>query len=455
MDEELTAGYNEPCVQCSAVHWGISDGGQFFCKNCHNVIERIRDDVDEFFVTRSARASRIASRRQKKGKTGREWLVCEGFQFILKHQAEALVSLGVDPLFKSKVLINLWRRYLQKTRQAYTHQPIRTAKFCTDMTSESEGESVGTRSERSGPVSDNSESMRSEWSEPLSDASEGFDSASGLSSVGVSSVWSGSLDADMYISSKERKAHHLMSMPRTLALCHLALLWMREAITLSALLRLVYDDRVPYINAYKVFPEEMKPYGRDFGIFRVESLPSYRKVHKEAVEMAEILELPSFPPISEECLLHPTLLTVHYLQELNLPDELHVWVCKIIEKSRIKEESFLTFDPTIRNPTLPFYDLQAAAAIIVALKLLYGLNDRTEWIVSTIAERKRRDKKKKKGVEDKKIFSLRKWYKIVQPAVTQAKEREERALARKQWKSIKVIVPSLKAKSVVLKRRRK
>lgn len=31
---------------------------------------------------------------------GREWMVCEGFQFILKHQAEALLAMGVCPQFK-------------------------------------------------------------------------------------------------------------------------------------------------------------------------------------------------------------------------------------------------------------------------------------------------------------------------------------------------------------------
>ena len=31
---------------------------------------------------------------------GWQWMVCEGFQFILKHQAEALLDLGVCSYFK-------------------------------------------------------------------------------------------------------------------------------------------------------------------------------------------------------------------------------------------------------------------------------------------------------------------------------------------------------------------
>lgn len=57
----------------------------------------------------------------------------------------------------------------------------------------------------------------------------------GYASDGRSSVCSGSMDAECYFRQKESK--NLMSMPRTLAFCHLALLWVREAITLADLLR--------------------------------------------------------------------------------------------------------------------------------------------------------------------------------------------------------------------------
>ena len=57
------------------------------------------------------------------------------------------------------------------------------------------------------------------------------------SSDGLSSVTSGSLDASFYVSPHQRKINKMMSMPKTLALCYLALLWAREAITLADLLR--------------------------------------------------------------------------------------------------------------------------------------------------------------------------------------------------------------------------
>lgn len=48
---------------------------------------------------------------------------------------------------------------------------------------------------------------------------------------------SGSLDAVSYLSARMKRTHSLMSMKKTLALIHLALVWSREPLTLSDLLR--------------------------------------------------------------------------------------------------------------------------------------------------------------------------------------------------------------------------
>lgn len=46
------------------------------------------------------------------------------------------------------------------------------------------------------------------------------------------------------------------------------------------------------------------------------------------------------------------------------------------------DQTLHTFDPH-NHPTLPRYDLQAAALIIVTLKLFFCLDDMTEWYVSS------------------------------------------------------------------------
>ena len=60
------------------------------------------------------------------------------------------------------------------------------------------------------------------------------------------------------------------------------------------------------------------------------------------------------------------------------PDQLHPWVCRVITLVGLDKVSDLTFDPTAKAP-LPFYDVQAAALIVVTLKMVFGVDDRSEW----------------------------------------------------------------------------
>ncbi|XP_053469894.1 TATA box-binding protein-associated factor RNA polymerase I subunit B isoform X1 [Ictalurus furcatus] len=443
MDEEITDGYSEPCGQCGSVCWGVTNGGQFFCKNCHNVIERMKEVEDMSRFTVNSRISSLSSSKRKREVKGRarEWMICEGFQLILKLQAEALVDLGVCPQLKADVLWIFWKRYMQKTRQAYTRNPVNILRGSVDQTSDTEVESS---------VAFSDASCYSETGSMM-----GASSVSGYSSDGRSSVCSGSVDAECYFGQKDRK--NLMTMPRTLAFCYLALLWVREAITLADLLRLVSKGHIPYVNAHALFPEDMKFFGKDAMIFRVESIPSYSNVHRDAVSLAALIELPAFPPVTPDCLLHPALLSLRYLMDANLPDKLHALVCEVIQKTSMGTDSFLTFDPTERKPRLPCYDLQAAALIVVCMKLLFRLDDNVEWKLAKKSDEKINEMDHGKSKTTKrggKMFSLRKWFMIVQPALERARKKEQQATAMQQWKSEKPIIPSLKHKTVVLKRRR-
>ncbi|XP_067097884.1 TATA box-binding protein-associated factor RNA polymerase I subunit B [Osmerus mordax] len=436
MDEEETGGYREPCSMCAAVDWGISDEGRFYCKSCHNVIERTREVVDtSTLMMGCSRISSISkSSKTKKLEHGWEWMVCEGFQFILKHQAEALLDLGVCSYFKDDVLCKFWRMYLQKSRQAYTNDPVSTSKFKV-RTQDSESDSAPESS-----VWSVSETEELGWSSGAGSAAENL--SDGLS------VTSGSVDASFYLTPHQRKSPRMMSMPKTLALCYLALLWAREAFTLADLLRLVSEGCIPYVNAHEGFPEEMRLYGRDALIFRVESIPSHRALHKEACSLAVFLDLPPFPPITQDCLLHPSLLTIRYLTEVNLPDEVQDFVCRVIEQAGMEDEALHSFKPMKSRCVLPLYDVQAAALILVTMKLLFKLDDRREWDLANTAS----DMNKETPGEN--CFNVRKWYKMVESALTRARQRQEENIARKHWKSQKVLYTSKKYKTVVLKRRR-
>ncbi|XP_044232812.1 TATA box-binding protein-associated factor RNA polymerase I subunit B isoform X1 [Thunnus albacares] len=431
MDEEHTAGFREPCAQCSAVDWGVSDEGRFYCRSCHNVIERTKEVVDLTFTPGSTRVSTInKGSRHKKTERGRVWMICEGFQFILRNQADALLRLGVSPGFKDEVLCPLWRLYLQKSRQAYTNNPVRSSKF-----------------KLGGPDSESDSAPESSIMSASETDGETHPPSTAGSNAENSSEWSlcsGSVDATAYLSARLRRGRGLMTLRKTLALIHLALIWCREALTLSDLLRLVKEGHVPYVNAYEELPEEMKLEGKDSLIFRVESYPSHRAVHQEAQNLALFLQLPAFPPISRQSLLHPALLSVRYLTDANLPDELHLWVCRLMERAGMADQTLHAFEPS-SHPVLPQYDMQAAALIIVTLKLLFGLDDHSEWILSSEASEQD---------EPGDMFNLRRWYRLLQAALLRAQQSRDQDAARKQWKAKKPLHLNKKNKWVVMKQKR-
>ncbi|XP_077166637.1 TATA box-binding protein-associated factor RNA polymerase I subunit B [Paroedura picta] len=441
MEEEDTRDYNEPCPQCSEVHWGLTDEGAFYCRTCHNVIERTREVVSGD-VTSNARGQSISRglRNKNKFEKGLEWYICEGFQYILQKQAESLQSLGVSSRMKDEVLWNLWKHYLQKSMQPCREKVLRSASADTlpqpsDTDSEANPERDIVR--LLGLPSSGSDV------ELTSDFSIGETS----SVTSEMSNWSGSVDGSAYLRNK-RKGHVTMTMPMTLAFCYMALLWLRESITLSDLLRLVMDGHIPYVNAYEDFPEEMKVYGTDFKIFHVESWPVYEDVHKQMQFLATYLELPRFPDIAEDSFFHPNILCMKYLMEANLPDEMHNWTCRVVEEIGIGEVDFLTLHPGNKSIRKVKYDIMAVAVVIVVLKILFLLNDEYEWQVSNYA------KERNKKPEGRPVFDIKKWYMVVKKVMDVEQKKLEEERVRYLWRSKQPLFYLHGKRSIVLKKRR-
>ncbi|XP_030054740.1 TATA box-binding protein-associated factor RNA polymerase I subunit B isoform X2 [Microcaecilia unicolor] len=441
---QFQSDYKEPCPQCAAVNWGITDEGRFYCKACHNVIEKTQDVISDEFAHNTKIQSISRGLKRKRGlDKGWQWYVCEGFQFILLKQAEALLTLGICSRLKDEVLCNFWRRYLQKSKQAYSKTLAHTRS-------------------RECAISENS-SNGSEWPTDLEDLildapssfseTEEFNFAAHSRSISsdtdasdTTSVRSGSLDGMSYLRPGQ-KGELLMSMPMTLAFCYMALLWMREPVTLVDLLRFVAGGHVPYLHVFDQFPEEMKLFGPDIRIFQVQSLPSYNGVFEKTHALAAFLDLTCFPPITEKCFLHPNILCIKYLMEANLPDELHNWTARVVKKTELGDVAFLRFDP-IAKKRMVRYEVQAAALIVVVLKLLFLLDDRYEWLLSSFV-----GKRNKKNKEDTPWFDFRKWYKVMKSALDEAQKKVEEERARYPWKSEMPLFYSKENKWVVCKRK--
>lgn len=420
------------------MQWGVTAEGHFFCKNCHSLIERTRE-VENLRVTGAERITSLRTGpRVKRAEGGRQWFVCEGFQFILLSQAEALLRLGVDEGFKSQVLVHLWRLYLHKTHQAFTLTPVRSATFRLRVSRPHSDTGL-----TSGSGLDSESGLDSQLSSSEGGLPSTAASVCSTGSVGGLSDWSvGSLDSDSYVSqTRRKKGAGLMSMRKTLALLYIALTWSRHSITLCDLLRLVEQGHVPYINAYECFPEEMKLSNRDALIFKVQSIPSYLTIHRESSDLIKFLQLPAFPPISSQSPLHPLNLSLRLLTDLNLPDQMAQWVESVLIRADLRGPARLTVDPSAQR-ALPHYELIAAAAVIVTMKLLFGLDDKTEWELSTAAS------------DEAGVFSLRRWYRLLRRALMTSQRRELQLRARRRWIPKKPFYFTNKEKIVAMKRRR-
>ncbi|XP_054036162.1 TATA box-binding protein-associated factor RNA polymerase I subunit B [Dryobates pubescens] len=435
-EEEDTSEFKERCAQCSEVNWGLTDGGGFYCRSCHNVIETTREAVSTEFVCNSrVQTLTKGSRHRKEKGGGSEWYICEGFQLVLKKQAEALAALGVSPQMKDEVLGRFWRCYLQKSKQAYCSRPAgapaRASSACessTDVDSDP------------GTASILQLLSQSESEGDLQTDCSLASSATRLS--GSTSACSGSVDGSLYLRERSREKLR-MTMPTTLAFCYLALLWLREPLTLSDLLRFVAEGHIPYLNVFQHFPERMKLCGLDLKIFSVESWPGYEEVHSRMLELAAFLELPQFPEVTPSCFLHPDMLCIRYLLEANLPDELHGWTCLLVRKLGLGAAA-LTPGPGCRLR----HDLLAAALIVVALKLLFLLDDRYEWLLSDLAE-----ERNKSSPEAGPCFELKRWYRVVSSALHSKQQRLEEERAKCLWRCEKPLSYSAQKKCRVLKRR--
>uniref|UniRef100_H3C9Y5 TATA box-binding protein-associated factor RNA polymerase I subunit B n=1 Tax=Tetraodon nigroviridis TaxID=99883 RepID=H3C9Y5_TETNG len=440
MDAEVTAGYREACAQCSAVDWGLSDEGGFYCRTCHSVAERGGgpDVGGASFTPGSSRISTVGrGRKSRTNGPGRAWLLCEGFQFILKVQADALLTLRGQPGLQDRVLWDMWRLYLQKSGRAYTQRAARSPAFRLDQ-----------RDPDPPTPPQDSDSSRTAVID-----SEG-DTSADPRCVFPQRVCIVS-DSTHLCGGRGQRA---LSMSTTLALLHLALVWSREALTLSDLLRLVDQGHLPYVHAYERLPDEMKVEGKAAVVFRVESVPSHGAVHREAESLLSLLQLPAFPPISSQSLLHPARLSLRYLLDANLPAQLHPLLCRLMERRGMMDARLHT--AAAASPAaLPRYDAQAAALIVVAMKLLYGLDDQSEWsapdLTGTGGDRGTEDR----GTEDQ--FSLRRWFRLLHQVLVRAENQrkvdDSRLLffSRKQWKtSSKPLCLNRRNRCVVMKKKR-
>ncbi|XP_069140880.1 uncharacterized protein [Argopecten irradians] len=388
------------CAVCGGSEFEARDG-LFFCSVCMTQSQDLRqEEAGEDFMDMTNPEFRhlIRNKEYQKGKKtiqsdkGRPWSGYEGFQIIMKEQVKALIRLGANPKLKD-VVFHLWCTYLAKMKVAFTEDLEQTDLLLTKFKRHREKYPGTTddpdikpvmlhrmmKKKMTASVADSTANIENKDFELSLRDEELYDDDNLLTlDPDTESVNSVNLEGEQQrISGLNRQAYMqhpgFMNMKKTLAFCHIGLMYTNPVTTAVDIIRWVHDDEIPYKNASCLLPTNMKFGPYDCNTFRA-TLPvcedSLRKISGSMIRYLDLHNVP-MTPIKD--------LINKYLVLLNLPGDLHGYIHKI--------EKLMEYEKRYRCVGLPSYDSIAMAFIITTLEILIGLDGSTESKLSKISKK--------------------------------------------------------------------
>ncbi|GAB6033316.1 hypothetical protein CHUAL_013085 [Chamberlinius hualienensis] len=419
------------CLYCMGTEF-ISIDGLIFCGQCNVQTQetpQVEDDVDytKAGVTLKGRLEIRSAATKRKGKDyGNPWTTYDAFNLILKSQTESLISLGVSSELRPTVL-KLWLTYLHKTRLLYVNNsnyPVRLQSnvkkrdLCilfgngTKIPSYRKKSNAEKKRGRNDTVN-NLKTVPKRKKLKLSDL-ENFQSqvAPAESEAETEIVTNDMLKERAVVSAKflarlkgkraERDISY-MTLARTIAFVYLGLLLLKEQILVCDIIRWTWEGLIPYYNvSVDVLPSNMVFQTYDINTFRAVYPLSNEVIRKETGHLA------SYLGITELSSLPLQYISARFIKELDLPSVMHKYVNNLIN-IRPPKLHWKYDERKKLIPHIPNYECRAVAFIIVALKLLFGLNDVDEWKISNYLYQC----KKSNLIDNKVPFVWRDWIKIL------------------------------------------
>ncbi|KAK7794618.1 hypothetical protein R5R35_008144 [Gryllus longicercus] len=192
-----------------------------------------------------------------------------------------------------------------------------------------------------------------------------------------------------------------VSRTKLVVLLYLALLYEGSTICLSDLLRWIREGHLSFYEAAKHLPENCFVQGRYRQLFRHgNDSPTYEGILNCSILMAQCLEVNDWPLPSS------SIIAKKYVTELQLPEMFSELV-----------EQFLVAVPlayrkeiikVINKPNIN-YEATIVAVIVIILKLLFGLDGKTEHQISKAASQLNTLLQMKNDTKTKKLFVWNDW----------------------------------------------
>ncbi|XP_022250910.1 TATA box-binding protein-associated factor RNA polymerase I subunit B-like [Limulus polyphemus] len=428
------------CEICGAEEFDLHDG-LYFCMTCNTQTTQILEEEGEEEPNSQILGLAIKEKRCERTVEedwGDQWFTLEAYNIIICKQVHALINLGASPKLKD-VVFNLWARYIQKCEFAFNKEELNedTPKIPVypnhrDLLVLQDEKKIPQtclfpkvvrqkkpKKRRKKMLKKTENSKKKSKKENLANE----DSNMKKNSHGIDGVLEGLTSDQTFIELESRpsstnkrslpmnvfsaraqfmiKKHgrrtlwsssnlrtrstkvEVMTLIKTVSFCWLGLLLLKDQVLLSDFLRWSREGKIPLYDAYHYLPARMKLQWFDWNSLDLNVLPSIDHIYGITSKLAFFLELYKLPP-------YPIMpLVSRFVMDLNLPAELVDIVQKLAEKTG---ETYIQWEYQTRSARgrislIYSPEGRAISLILVALKLLFGLDGKTEKKLSKYGEK--------------------------------------------------------------------
>ncbi|XP_055933533.1 TATA box-binding protein-associated factor RNA polymerase I subunit B-like [Argiope bruennichi] len=396
------------CAVCDNTEFTLIEG-IYCCNECNSqVLSSLHEQSDQEGFSRRSLLRTSPGEKQVKVKQKKlvydDWTTPEAYTLILRKQVSALINLGASKQLEN-VVLHMWCLYLQKCQIAFRidymaknknevprlglYAPMRDRKvlYGNKMIERKERKKRKKAMPKKSPsqikkdgesaTSDaDSEIYKISSEDDVESQNENKEDLPCSENIKLSSAARKTLKTTKIRKNKYRAKQlsvHELDLSKLLSFCHLGLIYTKDRLLLPDLLRLVNERKVPYLFATEHLPSSMKLIYSDTNVFRKKRAPDLWEVSSMSAKLIDFLKLPRF----KHCSLMP--IVIRFVADLNLPGTIIPVIKNIIDSWKNGEsEWYETKLIAGKMLSMPLYEVQAMAAIIVALKLLFVLDGKYE-----------------------------------------------------------------------------